>query len=113
MTAGRYRDLVDIKSDASADGDPTPSYTSTLYSSVPCQIEATSGNETFRGRQLEAHVDFVVSMNFMESVLPDMRLDVTGGIYNGRLLNVVNVLPQVFRGRATTMDLYCREKVVL
>lgn len=113
MASGLYRDLVNIKVEDSADGSPLPGYDTVLYSYVPCQIEATSGNESFRGRQLEAHVDYVVTMHYLEDLKPNMRLEVQGGIYDGRLLNIANVLPQTFRGRALTMDLYCRELVVL
>ena len=113
MPAGMYRDMVTIKVEDSADGNPQPEFGTTLYADVPCQIEATSGNETYRGRQLEAHVDYVVTMHHIEEVKPDMRLEVLDGIYSGRLLNVSHVLPQLFRGRALTMDLYCRELVVV
>lgn len=113
MSAGPYRESVTIKTEDSVDGSPAPTFGTTLYEGVPCEISATSGNETYRGRQLEAHVDYVVTMQFMEGLKPDMRLEVNGGIYDGRILNIANVLPQVFRGRALTMDLYCREQVVL
>ena len=113
MPAGTYRDLADIKTDASSEGASEAVYSGTLMANVPCKIEATSGNETYRGRQLEAHVDYVVEMHNIPGLKPDMRLNIVGGQYAGSVLNVTHVLPSVFRGRALTLDVYCKELVRL
>lgn len=104
---GTFRDRGIIRPDTRATNDPQPSYTTALYSDVPCEIAAVGGVETFRGRQLEAGVDYVVTCHYLPNVEPTMQFEVTGGIFDGRLLNIARILPQVNRGRATLMDLYC------
>lgn len=109
---GTFRDMGDIHPDTRDDNDPQPVYTTTLYSDVPCEITAVGGGETYRGRQLEANVDYVIRCHTLENVAPDMQFEVTGGPYRGKTLGISRVLPGVFRGRAMMMDLYCSEKVV-
>lgn len=112
---GRFRDVVDIQQDGSAEGSPTPSYSGApLYESVPCKIKPISGDESYRGRQLEAHLSAVVEMQYLEGVLPTMRLYVRAGIMAGRTLNIVHVRPlDLDRGRAPKLELYCRELVAV
>ena len=112
MPAGMYRDLADIQKDVSSDG-AAADFSGTLMTNVPCKIEATGGNESYRGRQLEAHVDYVVEMQNIPGIKPDMRLNVIGGQYAGTILNISHVLPSVFRGRALTLDVYCKELVAV
>lgn len=108
---GRFRDMVNVQQDSSAAGNPVEDFSGTaLYESVPCDIRVISGDETYRGRQLEAHISAVVEMQYLENITPKMRLSVTGGIMNGRTLNIVEVRPvDLDRGRAPKLELYCRE----
>ena len=109
MRAGRLRDLCTIERDDSSDGETTPEWV-TVYRSVPCEVQPISGDETFRGRQLEAHMSHVVEMRRMPGILPTMRLSVSGGIHADKILNVVHVreLQQPIPGM---LQLYCRELV--
>ena len=109
---GRFRDMVTIQRDSSAAGSPQEDFTgAALYEHVPCDIKVISGDESYRGRQLEAHISAVVEMQYLENVTPKMRLSVEGGMMNGRTLNVVEVRPMDLdgKGRAPKLELYCRE----
>lgn len=110
MPSGIYRDMVDIQRDVSTDDNNSPDYSSNgfvMYPSVPCQIEWTTGIETYRGRQLEANTDAVVEMHYMEGLLPTMRLRVTGGQSLDTVLHIRSVIPKRFRGMAEKVELFC------
>ena len=108
-----YRERITIQKDNSAAGDADPDYTgSTFASSVPADIISTRGDEKFRGRQLEAHVDYVVQMHHRTGILPDMRVKVTTGVYKDSLLNVEYVKTIPYRkGRPPETWLLCTELV--
>lgn len=108
---GAYRDMVDVQQDSSSDGTATPDYSGTpLYQDVPCNVHVISGDETYRGRQLEAHINAVVEMHLLPNITPSMRLSVVAGHMNGRTLNVAYVRPvDMERGRIPKLELYCRE----
>lgn len=103
------RDTVTIQQDSSAAGDPVPNYSGTaLATGIPCMITNVRGQETYRGRQLEALVDFVVEMRHRSDITHTMRLSVTGGLWNGSTLNVEAVQPvQLTRGRPPMLLLMC------
>jgi len=108
---GAYRDAVDIDQETSVPGEPVPDYSGApLYADVPCDIRVISGDETYRGRQLEAHINAVVEMHALPGILPSMRLSVTAGHMVGRTLNIQHVRPvDLERGRLPKVELYCRE----
>lgn len=109
---GAYRDAVDIQCDTRAVGSQVPNYSGApLYRSVPCKIEWTSGNETYRGRKLESRTDCVVEMHQLDGIDTTMRLHVTSGQFAGKSLNISHVLPMVYRGFAQTIGIYCTETV--
>ncbi len=104
-----FRDLVTIQQDSSDAGDTEPDYTGTAYKTgVACSIEATGGQESYRGDQLEGLIDYVVHAYYISGVTNDMRLSVTGGIYNGKTLNISHVRPKQSDG-PTMMEIFCRE----
>jgi len=111
---GQYRERVRIEQDNSAAGDPDPDYTGTpLAADVPCKIISVSGEETFRGRQLDPSVNYVVEMWQMDGVTPDMRVAVTsGGVYVGNTLDIrwVKQIPYS-NGKPAQTWLYCTELV--
>lgn len=109
MTPGDLRDMVSIELDTSAAGDAQPLYETTLYAKVPCNIATISGDETWRGRQLEAHVSHVVTMHDFPGITPKCRLNVIGGYTAGQRLNVMYVRPKNFDGRIQYQEVYCRE----
>lgn len=105
-----YRDLIDIQRDVSADGNPIPDHSSTIYRSVPCQITTTAGDETFRGRQLEARTSHVIECCWLPDITPAMRCVVRGGLHAGKNLNITasKTLDQT-RGQVAKLWLYCDE----
>jgi head-tail adaptor len=70
---GQYRDRIHIYSETSADGSDDPAFASTLWRHLPCSINAVSGGENYRGRQIEATVTHVIEMRYYEGILPNMR----------------------------------------
>lgn len=81
-------DRVSIQSDTGSAGDEQPTFT-TGKSGVPCSIESVRGQESWRGRQLEGTADYVVEFRTRRTdVTPQVRFSVTGGIFDGKTLNV-------------------------
>lgn len=104
---GRCR--VNILKDSSADGDEAPVYTGENFAtSVPAEIESVSGQETYRGRQLEAGVNYVVRMRYLAGLLPTMRVVPADGPFNALTFDVryVQNLPYR-RGHTPETWLYC------
>jgi len=73
LKAGNYRDRIDVYRETSSAGADDPAFGSTLWRDLPCAINAVSGGETYRGRQLEATVTHVMEMRYYEGILPNMR----------------------------------------
>lgn len=113
MRPGTYRDLITIEREVSADGEPVPDYSGgDLYTSVPCDIVTTGGDETYRGRQLEAHLSHVITMQYLPNITPRMRVTITGGTLAGRTIHIAYVRPiDVQNGMSRKLELYCRENV--
>lgn len=110
MKFGQLRDIVDIQQDTSADGASAEDFSGDpLFADVPCKITLIGGDESYRGRQLEAHVSAVVEMHDLPGIKPTMRLDVTGGFCDGRVFNIQSVRPKDYDGRVPMLELYCRE----
>jgi len=110
-----YKDRITWERDASADGTQVPDYSDTVASRVPCAIKQITGDETFRGTQLEAHIDYVVEMLYSASVggalKPTDRGVVKSGAHNGKTLNVVWVKYHGTRdGMLPISEVYCREQ---
>ncbi len=106
----RYPERCNIQQDSSAAGNPTPNYSGTAYkTNVPCWFIPTAGDETYRGRQLEAHIVGVVRMPYISGVLPTMRLQMTSGINRGRIMNISEVRPVQKTGAVPTLEIYCKE----
>lgn len=103
-------DRVRIEKDVSVISSPIPSY-STLYSSVPCRIEPSNGDEHFRGQQLEAHQKYSVVLRYVTGLTPRMRIIATSGIYSGKILNIGGVVPIQEQGKAPILHLNCEELV--
>lgn len=107
--AGHLRELCDIWQEDGDTNTPQPTYGTIFMRDVPCQISSVSGDESFRGRQLEAGVSYVVECHRLTGITPDMRLEVTGGAYSGRYLNIAHVRDMTAEGVPWRMQLYCRE----
>ena len=107
----RFRDMVDIQQDQSADGSPQEDFSGTPFlARVPCEIKTISGDETFRGRQLTANTNHVVTMPHYPGIRTRMRLLCRGRL-DGRILNITDVreLDLDERGRRRLVELYCSE----
>lgn len=104
------KDAVTIQTDTSNAGDEDPSYTA-QKTAIPCRITSITGQETWRGRQLEATVDYVVEFGTLRTdVDAQARLVVTGGVHNGVTMNVAyrQRVQQTMEQRAH-IDAFCRE----
>jgi len=107
MSQRAYRDTVTIQTQDAADGTAVPSFGTNFMTGVPCQVNSRGGNETYRGRMLEAHLTHIVEMNYLDGVLPSMRLYVTGGVHAGRYLNIAYAQPVEGNGRCRKLELQC------
>ena len=110
---GSYRERITIQQDNSNAGDPDPDYTGAAFAkSVPARVISTHGEETFRGRQLDPSVKYVVEMHHKSGVTASMRLQIDTGVYSGNLLNIgwVKTVPYS-RGRPPQTWLYCTELI--
>lgn len=105
-----YNDRVDVYNDISAAGSSVPDYSGMpTYRDVPCTIRTVAGDETYRGRQLEAHLSHVVELWHLPSITSTTRL-VCKSRMIGRALNVrqAREIDQT-RGIRQRLELYCEE----
>ena len=87
MRAGQLRHRVTIKSNTANANDPDPDYTN-LHVGIPAGITETSGGETYRGRQLEAHVKAVIETRYLDDVDEDCQVVGTSYPYVGKTWGV-------------------------
>jgi len=108
IRSGQLRDRVTITYDSSNTNDPDPTY-STLYSNEPAKITEVGGSETFRGRQLEAHVTAVIEMRYRSDVTSEMRITGASYPYTDRVYNIgaVKIIRQ--NSRPVALELDCTE----
>lgn len=109
MRAGTLKDRCDIQQDSSTDDNPAQVWTGTpLVRNWPCAIQAVGGDESYRGRQLEAKVDYMVECRMVDSITSRMRLSVTGGVHKGKTLNIDHI--REFNDRkGRRLEMYCTE----
>lgn len=104
-----YPDRVDIKKNVAPDSADTDELdmSGTHLSSWPCRIQAIGGDETWRGRGLEGHVDYVVEGYFTSGVLETMQLFVVSGrgMFDGLTMEITSVRPKHEGTRK--LELYC------
>jgi len=105
-----FLDRVNVQSDSSNAGDNDPSYTTTIEG-MPCTIRTVNGDETYKGRQLSAHLTHVLETPYRTGLTPTMRLSVAGGIYNAQILNIESVRPVRKPNGLPFLELYCKELV--
>ena len=104
----RFPDRIELSEDTSAAGAAEPSYTA-RFQWVPAHIRQISGDETYRGRQLEGHIDWVVSIRRLP-VDNTWRARVKTGVCLDRNLNIewVRELMQE-NGKPPMQELLCTE----
>ena len=110
MRGGQLRNRAHIQQDTSNDDTPTPDFSGTPFkANWPCAIQPVGGDESYRGRQLEAHVDYVVSGRYVSGVTSMMRLSVQKGLYDGKTLNIEQVRETQDKSGKPYLELYCTE----
>jgi len=110
-TRGAFAKIT-ITPDSSAAGDNDPNYRgAAAVKNKTAWITAISGDETYRGRQLMANVDYVVETFKSIAVGPSDRVTVTAGLFSGRTLNIKQVRPRQEPGQPAMYELYCTERV--
>ena len=111
MRSGTLRDRANIQQDSSNADNPAQDYTgSPLVANWPCQIIPVGGDESYRGRQLESTVDYVVTGRAVDGVYADNRLYVTTGLHKGKTLNIDVVHYKWDKQNTPILELYCTEK---
>lgn len=105
----RARNKITVRQDSSSAGDDAPVYTGTAFASdIPARIDSVSGQETYRGRQLEAAVNYVVETRYMSGATPEMRITVDEGLFAGLTLHVGYVQHHQYkRGRPPITWFFC------
>jgi len=105
-----YPNIATLQTDTSTDDNPAESFVATV-AGMPIKVTAISGDETWRGRQLESHIDYVVETPWRTGVTSKQRLAMSGGIYDGRTLNIEYAKPLQLPGHPPKLELYCTERI--
>ena|ERR1043166_7876409 len=84
-TLNRYVVIEQATETQNARGEAVPTWST--FATVFASIEPLSGRELFTAQQRVADVTHVVRLPYQPGVLPKMRLN-----YNGRLFNILTVL---------------------
>lgn len=102
------RDRVTIYRDAAAGGSSQPSYTQLVAENVPAEVLQVSGGEMVRGRQVEAHTTFVLSLPHLPqlSLSAECRVNVGTGQYRGVVIHVHRVHLETDRSRPVAVQLH-------
>ena len=103
-----YPDIADIKKDAGPESADQAQMTGTHLKEWRCLITAIGGDESWRGRGLEAHVDFVVEGLFVDGVKEAMQLAVVSGrgMFDGLTLKITSARPK-WVSNSQRLELYC------
>jgi hypothetical protein len=107
-----HRSRITVQTDSSSRGKPNPTHATALVSGWPATIQAVSGGEVLRGRQIEPHIRWVVTVHWggaITTVKQKMRVLVTAGLFNGKTLHIESILPEERTGRPHAMQLHCTE----
>ena len=105
--SGILRHRMDVYKETAADGSDDPSFT--LYrTGIPCNMVPTSGMETYRGRKLEARINYVVETRWHRDYLPNMKLK---DVNTGKTLQIESAIER--DGRRVWHDLFATEVVSL
>lgn len=82
-----FMDRADVEQVTSPVGNPELTY-ETFKTNIPGRLISIGGDETFRGKQLEAKISHVYECRYVPGVVATMRLRMTAGIFKGRVLNI-------------------------
>lgn len=79
MRSGRYRHRATIRQDSSGAGSERPDFSGKPFAeNVPGNLYDVSGQETFRGKQIDATTSHIFETRFYRGISKTMRLDVEG-----------------------------------
>ena len=104
-----YRDRAKLMADTSTDDNPAELFTVSVPG-MACNIMTMGGGETYRGQQLEATITHIVETPYRSGIKADMRLEVVGGIYDGRVFNISLVQPYRKPNVMPYIALHCKER---
>lgn len=102
---GQLREYIQILNEASNAGDELPRYSSgdKFAADVHAEIVDVGGGEMFRGRQIEAEVDCVVTIRYRSGVQHNMQITTSAS----RTLNIRRIVDP--DGRRRFLELHCSE----
>lgn len=96
----RLRHRIDIQNDTSTASSESPIW-SNLHLNVPANVVPVTGDENFRGEQIEATVDAKFEMVYRDGITADMRFVKQNDTHTGgtRTYNIRRVIPKEGRRR--------------
>lgn len=105
--AGRLRHYCDFIEDTSADGSETPTFDTNnpTLANWPCNVYDVAGQETFRGRQLEATTTHVVDTRYSATITATMQIV----DHLSRTLEIISITDR--SGRQRYLELHCAEVI--
>ena len=104
------KDLVTIKPNSATANDPDPDYTgSATVEELLAEVSPVHGQEKFRGKQIQADIEWIVEVRYREDLNATDRVDVVGGPYNGRILNIESLVPVRREAEPMMLELHCKE----
>lgn len=109
--SNEYRNRATIQRRSEADGESAPTWGTSVITGYPCKITTISGQETYRGRQMEAGITHVVEGRRLSSAITSKdRLSITAGTHSGKTLNIKAVHNVIDRRGKEQLEMYCAEK---
>lgn len=100
---GQMRDRITVKVETTAQdaaGQPIVTLTNWLVDE-PASFEPISGNETSRGRQVEAGIRAIFIVRYRSGYTPEMQIS-----FDGQLYGIVHV--HRVEGKTRYLELHCR-----
>ena len=108
-----HRDRITIQQDSSFAGDQDPDYSGAEFAVlVPCTVKSVKGQESYRGQQLAASVDYVIELWRYPGITPDMRVVISGNVGDGKTANIEYVKEIAEPGVPMETWIFCRELVL-
>jgi SPP1 family predicted phage head-tail adaptor len=102
---GSFRDRIDVQAPQKKPDDAGQIVTTWAsipgFESEPCNYEYTAGNESIRGRQVEAGVTAIFTVRFREGYSVEHRIK-----YNGDDYGIIHVRP--VQGGKRYLEIYCK-----
>ena len=101
MRSGKFRHRATIRQDSAGAGAEKPDFTGDpLYDSLPGNLYDVGGQETFRGKQIDANTSHIFETRYYAGILPTMRLDTDDlQLQIGKVLDIT--------GRKRYLQIHC------